>query len=473
MSTQAGFVGAAPSVKVEKAPPIPERKKYQRVWERAEYRGVAPGELAAEAFLQVAQPALNATVIDFGAGTGRGALKLAQSGLQVTMLDFASNCLDERVRLAMPCHALRFMEHDLCEKAPVTAEYGYCTDVMEHIPPEQVDQVLANILLAAQHVFFQIACEPDVWGDALIGHPLHLSVHPFSWWLKKLQQFDCLVHWSQDSSAYCCFYVTAWTDAAEIRDKGVLNIEEARVVENVTENLKQDWMEVAPHWMQDTEIMILAGGPSLNDHEADIRRLRDAGVKLITTNGTYNWCLERGLVPSAQVVVDARPFNARFTHPVVPSCKYLIASQAHPSVLEGLPKDRTFLWHTGMEATRELISLARPVWYSVPGGSTVTLRAIQLLLMLGYHRMHLFGFDSCLRGDTHHAFPQPENDQAMVIPVNLGGRTFQCHPSMISQAREFMDLVRCLGDEIDLEVYGDGLISHLIRTGAERSLTED
>ena len=32
-----------------------------------------------------------------------------------------------------------------------------------------------------------------------------------------------------------------------------------------------------------------------------------------------------------------------------------------------------------------------------------------------------------------------------------------------------MDLIKFLGDEIELEVYGDGLINHILRTGAELS----
>jgi len=54
-----------------------------------------------------------AEVLDFGCGTGRGALMLALlGGLRVTMLDFVNNCLDEEVRamLTTQAHALRFLK---------------------------------------------------------------------------------------------------------------------------------------------------------------------------------------------------------------------------------------------------------------------------------------------------------------------------------------------------------------------------
>lgn len=52
------------------------------------------------------------------------------------------------------------------------------------------------------------------------------------------------------------------------------------------------------------------------------------------------------------------------------------------------------------------------------------------------------------------------------------GRTFYGHTWMISQAQEFLDLVSFLGDEIDLNTHGDGLLNHLIREGERLSDNE-
>jgi len=219
--------------------------------------------------------------------------------------------------------------------------------------------------------------------------------------------------------------------------------------------------------------MILGGGPSLLQFEQQILTQRAEGVKLVTMNGTYHWALEHGLTPSAQIIVDARPFNVRFTKPVVDGCKYLIASQVDPPVFEGLPKDRTYVWHTSTGLIKDILTTQYETWWSVPGGSTVLLRAIPLLRLLGFKRFHLYGCDSCLTEQSHHAYAQPENDAALVIPVTVkeSGRLFHCHPWMISQAHELMDLIRFLGDEIELEIYGDGLLAHLLQTGA--SFSED
>jgi hypothetical protein len=448
---------------------LAERAKYEKMWALPQYRVVAPGEGVAMLFLEQAKPKTGSEVLDFGAGTGRGALMLALlGGCKVHMLDFAKNCLDEEVRQALTtqAHALKFTLHDLYKPSPISAPYGYCTDVMEHIPPEYVDRVLQNILQAAQHVFFQISCVEDACGS-LIGESLHLTVKPFDWWLQKLQSLDCVVHWSQDQGDVALFYVSAWTSGTELVKHGVLNIEEQAVVDNVKANIACDWVQVTPHATNDLEVMILGGGPSLACHVDEIKALREQGVKLVTLNGTYNWAIDNGLTPSATVIVDAREFNARFTKPVVEGCKYLISSQCHPSVLEGLPKDRTLLWHTSMDTVRDALNERYPIWFNIPGGSTVMLRAIPLLRMLGFRKFRLFGFDSCFIEDKGHAYAQPENDRDIRISVNCGGRMFECAPWHVSQAAEFMDLVKFLGDEIELEVAGDGLIAHILKTGAD------
>jgi len=451
---------------------LTEQKKYERMWAHPQYRQVAPGEDCAMTFLTQARPRPGSEVIDFGSGTGRGAIALALFGkLKVRMLDFAENCLDEEVRQALTtqAHALSFVQHDLCQPIAFTAEYGYCTDVLEHIPTEDVSKVLGNILQAAQHVFFQISCTDDSCGT-LIGHPLHLTVKPMQWWLEQLQKFDFNVHWSQDYGTHCMIYGTAWISGRDVVDVGVLNTSEEFAKANVRENLKAEWNEVGPYMASPKEVMILGGGPSLNGHLGEITRMRAEGKLLVTLNGTYNWALANGLRPSATVVVDARELNKRFTKPVVDDCRYLISSLCHPSVLEGLPRERTFLWHSTWSELREIIDKERALWFGIPGGSTVMLRAIPLLRLLGFSKFHLFGFDSCLYSDGkanfHHAYPQVENDNVPAFPVVVGGRQFLCHPWMFSQAQEFMDLVKVLGNEIELEVYGDGLIAHILKTGA-------
>jgi len=477
---KAGTKTYPPKVAVQPCKKTEEQRKYEKMWAIDDYRIVSPGEGTAQIFLEQAKPKPDSTCIDFGCGTGRGGLMLALFGnMKVTLLDFAENALDEEVYNATVTQPGRisFKQHDLNRLPHLSAMYGYCADVMEHIPPKEVDRVLANILLSAQHVFFQISTQPDNMGKR-IGEDLHLTVRPFAWWLKKFREQNCAVHWSHNADDKAClFYVSSWASSEELKTTGCINTEFEEIKSNIKENAKTPWQLVRPYPTQDTEVMLICGGPSLTDYTDEIIKLRAQGMPMITTNGTYNWALENGMHPSMQLIIDAREFNKRFVRPVVDDCKYIIASQCHPEVLKGLPVDRTFLWHvSGTDnGIEELLDELYELWFSVPGGSTVTLRGLCLLRMLGFHKIHMYGFDSCYRDSAHHAYDQPENDYKSVrVSVGCGGtRTFLCDAWMYTQAKEFLDMVKLFGDEIDLNIKGDGLIAHIIETGAKLYALEE
>lgn len=466
-----------------------EQQKYEKMWGHDQYRVVSPGEGIAQLFMQVAKPKDGARIIDFGCGTGRGGLaiaiiaNIAQLDVEVDLVDFAANALDPHVVDTIKGQApdaktrLRFTQADLTRPMPpgLTAEYGYCTDVMEHIPPDDVDRVLVNILQSAQHVLFQIALTDDSCG-ALIGEPLHLSVHTADWWMARFASLGAQVHYAERDAQNLVCYVTAWSTGQDVVEVGVLNVTDETVRGHVRANVSAGWEQVRPYLPNDKEVLLLGGGPSLEGQLEAIRFLRDRGAILVTMNGAFNWALSKGLKVSGQIVVDAREFNARFTHPgpeVDPALyehtHYMIGSQVHPSTLDGLPKDRTFLWHTTAEMVQDILQeLCPDKWYGVVGGCTVLTRAIPLLRMLGYSQFHLFGCDSCLEdwSQKHHAYDQKENDGQMAIPVIVGGRRFDCAPWMIAQATEFLEIVKRLGDLFVIEIHGGGLLSWLLEHGA-------
>jgi hypothetical protein len=162
-----------------------EQAKYEMCWSHDEYRAFSPGERIVQHYLS----ALNiepCKVIDFGAGTGRASLALHKAGFDVTMIDIADNCLDPEVQQEMG-HRLKI--GNLWERMdlPRAAE-GFCTDVMEHIPPEYVDDVIRNIMRQCDRAFFHICLLPDHFGEEYETE-LHLTVRPYTWWKRTLEQY--------------------------------------------------------------------------------------------------------------------------------------------------------------------------------------------------------------------------------------------------------------------------------------------
>ena len=190
--------GLLPAMWNTEAADLTERDKYRLMWRTDSYREVSPGERAIPTFLDVVRP--DGLILDFGCGTGRAALALHNAGHDVLLIDFADNCRDQEAA------ELPFLEWDLCRELPPRAPYGICCDVMEHIPPDDIDTVIRNIMGAARGCFFQIATVPDEFG-AVIGTPLHLTIKPAWWWRAQFLGLGYEVAWSASDAASCQFYV--------------------------------------------------------------------------------------------------------------------------------------------------------------------------------------------------------------------------------------------------------------------------
>lgn len=174
-----------------------EAEKYEKMWGKDIYRRTAPGELIADLAIETCNISNESTVIDFGCGTGRGGKAIKEkTGAHVTLVDFANNCRDSE--------DLPFVLADLTQFMDLSADVGYCTDVMEHIPTKDVPAVIINIMECVDSAFFQISLVPDNLG-ALIGQPLHLSVYPVEWWLDKFKAYE--VVWSESNAENAMFYV--------------------------------------------------------------------------------------------------------------------------------------------------------------------------------------------------------------------------------------------------------------------------
>lgn len=169
-----------------------EAAKYQRIWERPEYRRVSPGMMEVERAQTICEFQPGQSLIDFGSGPARATKWFQDRGMDVLAIDFADNARETDVPYIRACL------WDLPDTVP-TVDHGYCCDVMEHIPPMKVDAVLREI---AGHVrngcYFRIATRPDRMGK-LIGMPLHLTVMNGDWWRVKLSEHFAIVDVIEDN----------------------------------------------------------------------------------------------------------------------------------------------------------------------------------------------------------------------------------------------------------------------------------
>ncbi|HEY6095345.1 MAG TPA: 6-hydroxymethylpterin diphosphokinase MptE-like protein [Gallionellaceae bacterium] len=182
-------------------PKMEEVDKYRAMWAFEGYRNVSPGEEVAKTFVEIVDPV--GTVGDFGCGTGRGGLAISKlTDCDVTLVDFAENSRDRDAQ------HLDFVLADLTKPINLMVDYGYCCDVMEHIPTEDVPTVIKNVMESCRiGCFFQISTVDDRMG-VLIGQVLHLTVKPLSWWSELFSELGFRVTFEQENEDSCNLNVT-------------------------------------------------------------------------------------------------------------------------------------------------------------------------------------------------------------------------------------------------------------------------
>jgi hypothetical protein len=139
--------------------------------------------------MDIMKPKRNSSLIDIGCGTGGAGLEFQGFGLDVRWLDITDAGLDAKI----PRN--RFIQKSLWSDWSdwkYGYDYGFCCDVMEHIPTEYTMLVIDRIVSSCRASWFQIALVPDSFG-ATIGQTLHLTVRPFTWWLDHLRGFGEVV----------------------------------------------------------------------------------------------------------------------------------------------------------------------------------------------------------------------------------------------------------------------------------------
>jgi SAM-dependent methyltransferase len=184
-----------------------ERDKYAEIWSLPQYREAnSPGVHHAENFLKVLNPPIGSYIVDIGCGSGKAGLIFEQHGHRVHYVDITPAGLDPAI-MNKPYPA--FTESPIWEDwslVPSCYDYGYCCDVLEHIPPVYTMLACANILYQCNVAWFTICNLPDEFGK-LIGEPLHLTVQPFKWWLVHLATLGTVLD-ARDLCGSSMFVVT-------------------------------------------------------------------------------------------------------------------------------------------------------------------------------------------------------------------------------------------------------------------------
>ena len=153
-----------------------ECNKYRRMWDKPIYWKYSPGELLAPQMFDLFDLQIGDSLVDYGCGSGKAIDYFRNRGLNVSGIDLIP--LRDDV-----------IEACLWDLPEIKSDWAFCVDVMEHIPPEKVDDVLKSIQERTYNgAMFVIALGKDAMGKE-IGEILHLTCRPVDWWIAVLEKY--------------------------------------------------------------------------------------------------------------------------------------------------------------------------------------------------------------------------------------------------------------------------------------------
>lgn len=211
-------------------------------------------------------------------------------------------------------------------------------------------------------------------------------------------------------------------------------------------------------------IALVGGGPSIKDHIEELKNFQ--GV-IVACGSPHDWMISNGIFPHYTILCDPDPITANYLTNPQGTCIYLVATQCDEVVFDKLKANAVYLWHcfnNDIEAFKEL----DPNFQAIGGGCTVGMRALSIVLLMGYSNVHLFGFDSCLGDDdSHHAygFSTSVEELGTLYEVKLDpdcDKMYKAAGYQIAQVQDFKDMYMRYNNMFTPVFHGNGLLPDMM-----------
>jgi len=221
---------------------------------------------------------------------------------------------------------------------------------------------------------------------------------------------------------------------------------------------------------RDEPIALIGGGPSLSKNISKLDNYNTLMIAGSAHDYVRKEYLERNLYTQTVycIICDPDPIMCDYLQRKHAYITYLIASQCDRTMfkhLKDMPKK--YYWNSmGNEAQNKIFKIGEKL---IIGGCTVGTRAIGMAMAMGYRKIHLYGYDTCLTNQyKHHAydFVNPDKETLGDIrEIKIDGEdspTFRCAGYMLAQIFDFQYILKHFSDMLDIEVHSDGPLAYLM-----------
>ncbi len=388
---------------------------------------------------------------DFGSGSWRhteALLEFKKETSSETVLDYG--CGKGMLRKALQ-NPEWFTEYDPAiggkNGKPEPADLVICTDVLEHIEPELLDNVLEDLARCARRAAYVTVATRPAKKFLADGRNAHLIIQDREWWLERLRKHFFVLHVDGDRGEF----------TAKLAKVGKLQDIQAKSAVADTIRAEQAFRNcgvvkdrVAQEPRHDGRVAIVAYGPSLKQTWQYLKTEKRAfGTKIVSVSGAHDFLIERGIVPDYHIEVDPREHKAWFTRNPHPEVTYWIASCCHPALIDNLLDKgcKVALWHVYNSDTDRTIvdeNGPDPKGWLICGGGSVACRATNVMYTRGYRSFSMYGMDCSFEPTGAQHAGDHSGKLHPTWNVRVGDRWFLTSANMVYTARGFIQNAKVL-----------------------------
>lgn len=217
--------------------------------------------------------------------------------------------------------------------------------------------------------------------------------------------------------------------------------------------------------LMNTDTIIIGGGPSVSDYAGKIKTMQETGMKVLTIERMYQWCLSHGIIPDYVVVMDASDDVVESFITVHPDTIHLIATQCRQDVFNRLRQYQVYIFNTPQKGI-DMADMWNEHDYDnvtqINSGGSVTLCTISIAWTLGSKNIHIFGFDCHITNGDYAQGITGNGSMNDCMEVEIEGRIFKTRLDYMSFMQQFFQLI-ALARKVNMlesvKIYGDSMAS--------------
>lgn len=223
-------------------------------------------------------------------------------------------------------------------------------------------------------------------------------------------------------------------------------------------------------------IALIGGGPSLPKYYDS---MRGAYEYVMLAGSVHDYYVERysnshKLQTVYSIICDADPIMCDYLQRKSKYITYLVASQCDESMFN-LLKNMPNKYYWNCMGNAEQNNIFKEGEKLIIGGCTIGTRAIGMAIAMGFRKIHLYGYDSCLTNEYRHhayAFQNPDVETLGEIKeIKIDGEDspiFRVAGYMLAQIHDFQYILQRFSETLQIEVHSDGPLAYLMKRAKQK-----